>query len=792
MESHLSRNLRLFLTVVILLGQPGAGRALEEAARGKGTEAAEADRQNAIGVLERLCAAARELSSRPDADPADLNGVLAKYGYSVEGIFGFVRDGIALEPYRGALRGTRAALACRAGNALDRALLLKALLEKAGHECRIATGVLPETQAGELLKAFLGRDVKSGPLGAFRPDGKGAGRELAIRALVEKAGIPAETVEEILDRDAAKGEVFRRQALDQESRQFEFLRAELEKAGLPKAEDDAASRKELLAALAQHFWVEVKDPASGAWTDLDTAFPASKPGERRAEPAEVVTKLPEDLAHRFEFRLVYVVDAGGKSTEETLLDQTVPVADTLFDPIAFSILPGDPVPSATKLESLSPQERVGLLRKMKKFQGILRCGGRSFGSRVFDLEGNLYDVSGSGQIGAVKGLAQAGRDLGGLLGGDADERPAKSFAGLKVVVGILRPGAAPAFQTRWLLTAADTKSPEFMPPLTNWEILVQPCWIPADLAAHAILEDTTLQLEALLEVLRAGEKGAQSVDGALARELPPFARNLIPFALARQEALARIAEQLPGAVPFLGSPGVFVFSHRIVASRADGSVIGQRRIDIVENAVTFVPRDAQWVTAARAAALRQGVADSVLETSIMGSCDNPQAVQSAVTLFEDARLEGRRISVVGARDVEGLRALKLSESDITWIAGNEPENGYLVVAEAAPGSPAAWWSISSSGACLARMSGGYGSAMTERILLFAKIAGWILCGVETVLLVHSPSVAGGIGVASCIFLGTKSVAFFFMHYHGWLAWTVVALELAGGTGGLIHHFHGGE
>ncbi len=67
-------------------------------------------------ALERLASLAAE-----GWDPLALTDSL---DYDPDAAFAFVRDGIAFDPYRGLLRGPAGTLAARAGNSLDRAVLL--------------------------------------------------------------------------------------------------------------------------------------------------------------------------------------------------------------------------------------------------------------------------------------------------------------------------------------------------------------------------------------------------------------------------------------------------------------------------------------------------------------------------------------------------------------------------------------------------------------------------------------------------------------------------------------------
>lgn len=71
--------------------------------------------------------------------------------HSPGNIYRWVRDTIAFEPYPGALRGAQGTLIAGSANAVDQALLTSALLRRAGHTTRFATGRLHDTDIREVL-----------------------------------------------------------------------------------------------------------------------------------------------------------------------------------------------------------------------------------------------------------------------------------------------------------------------------------------------------------------------------------------------------------------------------------------------------------------------------------------------------------------------------------------------------------------------------------------------------------------------------------------------------------------
>ncbi|MGN6032916.1 MAG: transglutaminase domain-containing protein, partial [Thermomicrobiales bacterium] len=83
-------------------------------------------------------------------------GKAAELGYDLDRIVAFVRTGVRYEPYAGALRGALGVLWSGAGNSVDQALLLAALLVESQIVCRVVTGELSAERQQALLTAAGG------------------------------------------------------------------------------------------------------------------------------------------------------------------------------------------------------------------------------------------------------------------------------------------------------------------------------------------------------------------------------------------------------------------------------------------------------------------------------------------------------------------------------------------------------------------------------------------------------------------------------------------------------------
>ncbi len=96
-------------------------------------------------------------SAADDPNDPRVQALAVSLGNSPTAIFQYVRDNIGIEIYKGSLRGARGTLASKAGNALDRASLVVALLRAANPsiEARYVQGTLSDTDAFGLVSRMF-------------------------------------------------------------------------------------------------------------------------------------------------------------------------------------------------------------------------------------------------------------------------------------------------------------------------------------------------------------------------------------------------------------------------------------------------------------------------------------------------------------------------------------------------------------------------------------------------------------------------------------------------------------
>jgi len=200
-------------------------------------------------------------------DPAPY---VAALGNDPTRIFEFVRDAIAFEAYVGLLRGPRGTLLAMAGNSIDRAALLGAMLERAGQRVRYARGTLPEKDARDLVMSMWAE--RSRPA-ATRVE----------RTLSPELKAAFDTLTTGVKRDYA------------------LVRDHLKKMDKPPASQPVVAADVLVKEAQSHFWVQwAKD---GGWTDLDPSFGDASPGRTYARTEETLATLGAALFHRVDIRV---------------------------------------------------------------------------------------------------------------------------------------------------------------------------------------------------------------------------------------------------------------------------------------------------------------------------------------------------------------------------------------------------------------------------------------------------------------------------------------------------------
>jgi len=669
---------------------------------------------SAAELVRRAFAAADNAAHRPGADPSDLTAQAAELQFDSARIFAFVRDQTRIEPYRGSLRGARGVLAGRAGNSLDRSLLLQALLTESGVQCRLMQGVLPPAAARRALQHFLS-------VPALDPSTLGRrGPAQQTEQRLEQAGIPVGVVQEIADRAAVHSEAFWQSTFDQSSDRTAFVVQSIHDTGLKPASAHAV-QQDLLAALSTHYWVQRQD-AAGQWIDLDPMFPDLNPGQTAGQEGNPIDAVPTAARHQMDVSLVYRIRVDGAIKDQILLTHTVDAADALFNPMSLTIQSAESnLPNPAGLDG---KGRIALIQRMKKFQGVFRCGDEMVAGRPFDLEGNTYEVQPGGVLGNAIGVGQGvGQNFGGLGGalgggGTADEKKPPQLIEVRVVLTLRSPDRPPITQTRIVV---DGQKPA--PPLLNWELFLEPQFMSASLADYQAVSYLARQRPAMEAMLTPGH-------GWPAADPYPYPLNATPLALMRNVALRHSMHDLGGVTPFMDHPNLWIVSHRVGIEPNAAGPVGRWGVDLVEMGLKFVPHDVADESAAFAAAVRQGVTESTVEEAFLASAFPGRGVDSAAGRIDLARIESRTIRAVRPTDAAALKALGWSDSDTLALAAGEPQQHLILATAILPGQTPAWWSVAPDGTTVARSRGGAGDSDVDVAELTVNVIGKVLCILE--------------------------------------------------------------
>ena len=240
-----------------------------------------------MGLVQRTAMGTVATMTAEDWDLDSLSWSLAGRADALEAAFAFVRDRIGYEPYPGVLRGAAGTLAARAGNAPDRAILLKALLDELLVPARFAFGELDDATSA----AVLGR--------AFEPPTD----PLPVDPMAAMATLDAEAIADRARRDHALLRSALGDRLD----------------GMAGPADDAATSDP-----RRHVWVQAL--SGSEWVDLDPTMADAQPGETLTAAIATGAEIPAEDRQTVHLQVVAETLAFGVLDSRPILDATLDAA----------------------------------------------------------------------------------------------------------------------------------------------------------------------------------------------------------------------------------------------------------------------------------------------------------------------------------------------------------------------------------------------------------------------------------------------------------------------------------
>ncbi|MBI3268312.1 MAG: hypothetical protein HYZ53_04765 [Planctomycetes bacterium] len=358
--------------------------------------------EGSIALLERYLAAI-------DRSEFELDALAKTLGKDVSEIYTFVSCGIRNQAYAGALRGAAGCLRSGAGNSVDKSMLLRSLLDRAGYSTRLVVG-----EAGdELLDDIYGCTQVADP---YRGD-------LDFPYSIESATIQAE-------RTRALHEMERR--LDTRLGVLRKILGPIEE-GLSGAVENEATGRPWRADARRHVWVQVE--RDGKWMDLDPSCLWGETGEVYGGEGRAVQALPDELWHTVTLRGIEECFEGGKSLPREIFLWRTRACDLAGRALVLSWRKGSAGGAAALGGALGGAPGGGEASRL-----VLRLDGEQVATGALDFHR-------SGASGGGLGLG----GLGGLAGGSGGGASGPSTVAVGIEAILEGPGREPLTARRYLV-----------------------------------------------------------------------------------------------------------------------------------------------------------------------------------------------------------------------------------------------------------------------------------------------------------------------------------------------------
>ncbi len=648
----------------------------------------------------------------PTPTTTDLHQLAFELAYDPDQIFRFVSDQIAYEPYAGALRGPLGTLWSRAGNSVDQALLLAALLKESLIPCRFVIGSIDQTVVSRLLAATvlsvaeartrIAATVLPPDVGAAW-NGSGAWqRSPDVDPLFEKA----------------------RDQVDAGSR---LIQDALTSAGVTLPEPPLTMPS---SEQQQHVWVQYAFGAT--WVDVDTSIPGAAAGTAygTAVGSPALT-LPDAMYHTLTLRITADVVQGSATVNTELLSQTLRSAELAATSITL-IHPGTDLLGVES--ALSGEKHFAPM--------LLVAGQETLGRPV---------------------IVRTGGGVGGAFGGDnsTDGETVAEYLSVDITTpdGVTRSAQRTVFDR---ISAADraagTVDVTALPPIVLTDAGTDHGSVYLPLSGVTAFAVTTSPVPWNYFPVDGTLPGDETMLVSMGAYAWTSLRDLIRLEALGERTTTRYFDDEPSVTLFAGVPtGFAADGHRSVAAWVD--ILHTHHVPVaLSDANAPIP-----------AGIVAGVVDNVAERMLlegsMSITSDPPSQLSYVSvggIFELAGQQG-----IGPVVLKPGSQVALEGASAAAVRGmtSALANGLVVVA---PGSAVVvdgtprigWWEIDpATGTAHDRMDDGRGDDLvTEAFILIHEIYTWTMCAISVVgaivaLLLkawNAALIAATIGVGQCI------------------------------------------
>lgn len=234
-------------------------------------------------LFEKARDRAFEVTDLYNTNKNDLDSLVEYLDYEPKAAFEYLRDDIGFDPYKGKLRGWKGVLAAKAGNSLDRSLLLKELLEHMGVDARLVFGTLAEEAVKNIVKRSLVQPA----------------RQSTWKSLASISGLGKEALKKFNTRNI---------------RDFNLINSAIKL-------NASKSLKSNISQKVSHIWVQAR--LENKWVDLDSSFTDSHIGRKYGEVLNISQQEQQEDIHTVTIEVLMETLVKDNLTEKTILKKTL-------------------------------------------------------------------------------------------------------------------------------------------------------------------------------------------------------------------------------------------------------------------------------------------------------------------------------------------------------------------------------------------------------------------------------------------------------------------------------------